>query len=332
MPFAGAAFSRDQVGGAAKAGVQGEGCKPCAAAAPGGSTASSSILHEASYDLEYGERGARVAFVASEPITGARGRGVAGMAFANERWPAATLTHRLPTEALQSHQPGRAHSSAVQQHQERATQRLVLLLSLRACVGAASNADWVAVPKNMALVITREKGGYINILRTPLLGFTQAVHLGLAPAPPHAPNGEHAHALALALAAPGGGAQDAGFQPCVTMLPGPGVALSKQAMGAHAAAAAASSWAGAFCSPRCGAVRRPLRGPWQAGAFPSRAATVVCFAGRPAQRPRWPSASKPSAAASPPRADLGCPRRRRHRCASSPLKPRLVAEPPPPPA
>jgi hypothetical protein len=32
-----------------------------------------------------------------------------------------------------------------------------------------SNTDWVSVPKNTALVITREKGGYINIMRSPLL-------------------------------------------------------------------------------------------------------------------------------------------------------------------
>ncbi|GBF92924.1 hypothetical protein Rsub_05760 [Raphidocelis subcapitata] len=32
-----------------------------------------------------------------------------------------------------------------------------------------SNTDWVAVPKNTALVITREKGGYINIMRSPLI-------------------------------------------------------------------------------------------------------------------------------------------------------------------
>ncbi|KAI8475320.1 MAG: nucleophile aminohydrolase [Monoraphidium minutum] len=31
-----------------------------------------------------------------------------------------------------------------------------------------SNTDWVSVPKNTALVITREKGGYINIMRAPL--------------------------------------------------------------------------------------------------------------------------------------------------------------------
>jgi hypothetical protein len=34
-----------------------------------------------------------------------------------------------------------------------------------------SNTDWVAVPKNTALVITREKGGYISILRSPLLQY-----------------------------------------------------------------------------------------------------------------------------------------------------------------
>lgn len=49
--------------------------KPCgsvcaAARAPSGS----SVLHEASYELSYGERGARVALVASEPITGWWGR------------------------------------------------------------------------------------------------------------------------------------------------------------------------------------------------------------------------------------------------------------------
>jgi hypothetical protein len=35
---------------------------------------------------------------------------------------------------------------------------------------AASNTDWVAVPPNTALVMSREKGGFINIMRTPLSG------------------------------------------------------------------------------------------------------------------------------------------------------------------
>ncbi|KAG2445688.1 hypothetical protein HXX76_000296 [Chlamydomonas incerta] len=33
----------------------------------------------------------------------------------------------------------------------------------------ASASDWVAVPKNTALVVTREKGGFLNILRCPLV-------------------------------------------------------------------------------------------------------------------------------------------------------------------
>lgn len=92
----GAAFSRTTETATAVQTKTSEGCAVCP---PGGTTASSSILHEASYDLQYAERGAQVAFVASEPITG-------------------------------------------------------------------SSADWVAVPKNHTLVITREKGGYINIMRT----------------------------------------------------------------------------------------------------------------------------------------------------------------------
>ena len=32
-----------------------------------------------------------------------------------------------------------------------------------------SNTDWVAVPKNTAIVFTREKGGFINIMRAPLV-------------------------------------------------------------------------------------------------------------------------------------------------------------------
>ncbi|GAX84568.1 hypothetical protein CEUSTIGMA_g11989.t1 [Chlamydomonas eustigma] len=70
-------------------------------APPAMSASGSAILHESSYNLTYGERGAKVAFVASEPIT-------------------------------------------------------------------ASTTDWVAVPKNTAMVITREKDSYINILRAPL--------------------------------------------------------------------------------------------------------------------------------------------------------------------
>ena len=31
-----------------------------------------------------------------------------------------------------------------------------------------SSGDWVAVPRNTALVITREKEGFIDIMRTPL--------------------------------------------------------------------------------------------------------------------------------------------------------------------
>jgi predicted glutamine amidotransferase len=31
-----------------------------------------------------------------------------------------------------------------------------------------SSGDWVAVPKNTALVVSREKEGYIDIVRTPL--------------------------------------------------------------------------------------------------------------------------------------------------------------------
>lgn len=61
----------------------------------------SSILQESSYRLTQSERGAVVAFVSSEPITG-------------------------------------------------------------------STTDWVSVPPNMALVITREKSGYLNIMRAPL--------------------------------------------------------------------------------------------------------------------------------------------------------------------
>lgn len=31
-----------------------------------------------------------------------------------------------------------------------------------------SSGDWVAVPKNTALVVSREEDGHINVIRTPL--------------------------------------------------------------------------------------------------------------------------------------------------------------------
>lgn len=93
------------------------GCSPCSMVAASSRPASSSILHEASYELTYGARGARVAFVASEPIT-------------------------------------------------------------------ATSADWVAVPKNTALVITREKGGFINVLRSALNPNAAQPHPGPSPANP----------------------------------------------------------------------------------------------------------------------------------------------------
>ncbi len=40
------------------------------------------------------------------------------------------------------------------------------------CVIIGSSADWVSVPKNMALIITREKGGFINIMRAGLVTYT----------------------------------------------------------------------------------------------------------------------------------------------------------------
>lgn len=32
----------------------------------------------------------------------------------------------------------------------------------------ASTSDWVSVPRNSALVVSRGKGGYINVIQTPL--------------------------------------------------------------------------------------------------------------------------------------------------------------------
>lgn len=32
----------------------------------------------------------------------------------------------------------------------------------------ATATDWVAIPPNTALVITREKNGFVNVMRTPL--------------------------------------------------------------------------------------------------------------------------------------------------------------------
>ncbi|GLI58924.1 hypothetical protein VaNZ11_000709 [Volvox africanus] len=49
----------------------------------------------------------------------------------------------------------------------------------------ASASDWVAVPKNTALVVTREKGGFLNILRCPLRSQPQPQ---LSPAPSSLPS------------------------------------------------------------------------------------------------------------------------------------------------
>ncbi|GIL70254.1 hypothetical protein Vretifemale_1091 [Volvox reticuliferus] len=49
----------------------------------------------------------------------------------------------------------------------------------------ASASDWVAVPKNTALVVTREKGGFLNILRSPLRSQSQPQ---LSPAPSSLPS------------------------------------------------------------------------------------------------------------------------------------------------
>jgi acetylornithine deacetylase/succinyl-diaminopimelate desuccinylase-like protein/WD40 repeat protein len=93
-------------GGAASGGGS---CKPGGGGGSGNSAApattaalvGSSVLQEADYALAHGPRGARVAMVASEPITG-------------------------------------------------------------------STTDWIVVPKNVALVVTREKGGFLSVLRAPL--------------------------------------------------------------------------------------------------------------------------------------------------------------------
>lgn len=53
----------------------------------------------------------------------------------------------------------------------------------------ASRTDWVAVPKNTAVIITREKGGFLNIMRSQLgPGCPQALQVRRR-AVPNAPNG-----------------------------------------------------------------------------------------------------------------------------------------------
>ncbi|KAL6762357.1 nucleophile aminohydrolase, partial [Haematococcus lacustris] len=106
----GASFQRAAASPPAADSVDGCGSTVCAASL---NPSSSSVMHEASYELMFGERGSKVAFIASEPIT-------------------------------------------------------------------ASNTDWVAVSPNTTLIITREKGGFMNIMRAPI---------AVAPLPPQAPPG-----------------------------------------------------------------------------------------------------------------------------------------------
>ncbi|GLC44069.1 hypothetical protein PLESTB_000932700 [Pleodorina starrii] len=61
----------------------------------------------------------------------------------------------------------------------------------------ASASDWVAVPKNTALVVTREKGGFLNILRCPLRSQPQP-----QPSPSAGPSPPGASAAAARSAAP----------------------------------------------------------------------------------------------------------------------------------
>ncbi|KAF8073182.1 Cndp1 [Scenedesmus sp. PABB004] len=96
----GASFDRQGAEPGAAAHRHDSGC-PAAVAAAAAAAAVASVLREASYSISYRERGASVAFVASEPITG-------------------------------------------------------------------STTDWVSVPKNTVLVVTREKGGFISSLQSSL--------------------------------------------------------------------------------------------------------------------------------------------------------------------
>jgi hypothetical protein len=127
----------------------------------------SSVLKESAYTLKYGARGATMAFVASEPITGK----IAGwppprilLHFACWQHLASCPLPLSPSSLLPpacpgvSRLPGMAHTPCGGDNMPAAL----------GCLAAGSTTDWVAVPKNTALVITREKAGHLTVLRAPL--------------------------------------------------------------------------------------------------------------------------------------------------------------------
>jgi hypothetical protein len=162
--------------GGSKAHAAAASCAGCPAAAAGGTAGKegaaacstqemvgSSVLCEASYGISYSERGASVAFVASEPITGSTTDWVRGC------WGCvvvvvAVLLTRSWVGARPSCGAGACCAACCSR-----TGSDHALFRCCVCCARTTRTPWqVCVPKNTVLVVTREKGGFLSVLQSSL--------------------------------------------------------------------------------------------------------------------------------------------------------------------